>query len=58
MESAIADAIVERFLLELASISPDGPELAAELSRLIDDNLVRREDALVALYQRLAGARQ
>jgi hypothetical protein len=55
VDGAIADAIVERFLAELAAGTPQSGELVAELRRLIDHDLVRREDTLVELYERLAG---
>jgi hypothetical protein len=54
VESSIGDTIVARFLLEVATVERVGPALAAELKRLIDHDLLRREDALVELYERLA----
>jgi hypothetical protein len=57
VEGSIADAIVERFLSQLASELPQGEELSAELRRLIDHDGIRREDVLVELYGRLTDRR-
>jgi hypothetical protein len=54
VESSIGDTIVARFLAEVATAERVGPTLAAELKRLIDHDLLKREDALVELYERLA----
>lgn len=53
-EPSIADGIVERFLAELRASRPDGEELAIGVRRLIDDDLLRREDALAGICRRLA----
>jgi hypothetical protein len=57
MEGSIADAVVERFLSQLASELPQGEALSGELRRLIDGDSLRREDTLIDLYRRIAERR-
>jgi hypothetical protein len=57
VESSIGDSIIARFLNELRATEPAGQELAMEVGRLIDHDLLRREDALVELCERLAAER-
>lgn len=54
VEPSIADGIIERFLAELQATRPDGEELAIAVRRLIDDDLLRREEPLVDICRRLA----
>ena len=54
MDRSISDAIISHFLDELSVTISEGSALSRELRRLIDNDMMRREDALVELFERLA----